>query len=101
MFFILHFGLKIHQIPRNEVSRIWDFWDLPKIEKKWTIKKRNLCKFVIFEKCLVYWIMLQNTVYLYFCAKNDNFIEQFPKKEIYQVKIVPEFDLSSQPSTST
>ena len=45
--------------------------------------------------------MLQNTVYLYFCAKNDNFIEQFPKKEIYQVKIVPEFDLSSQPSTST
>ena len=63
-FFQLNFYAKNRQKRRNEVSRIWDFWDLPKIEKKWTIKKRNLCKFVIFEKCLVYWIMLQNTVYL-------------------------------------
>ena len=36
-----------------------------------------------------------------FFGKNDNFDEQLPKKEIYQVKKVPEFDLSSPPTIST
>ena len=85
-FFEWNFHLKNRQKRRNEVSRIWDFWDLPKIENKWTIKKRNLSKFVIFEKRLVYWIMLHYIVYLYFFGKNDNFNEKWPKKEIYQVK---------------
>ena len=36
-----------------------------------------------------------------FFGKNDNFNEQLPKKEIYQEKNVPEFDLSSPPTIST
>ena len=36
-----------------------------------------------------------------FFAKNDNFNEQLPKKEIYQDKKVLEFDLSSHPTIST
>ena len=37
-FFQLNFRAKNRQIRRNQVSRFWDFWDLPKNEKKWTIK---------------------------------------------------------------
>ena len=36
-----------------------------------------------------------------FFGKNDNFIEQLPKKNIYHVKKVPEFDWSIPPTTST
>ena len=32
--FFFNFRIKYRQIPRNEVSRIWDFWDLLKIEAK-------------------------------------------------------------------
>ena len=45
--------------------------------------------------------MLHDTVYLYLFAKNDNFNEQLPKKEIYQDKKVLEFDLSSHLTIST
>ena len=36
-----------------------------------------------------------------FFGKNDNFIEQLPKNDIYQLKIIPEFKLSIPPATST
>ena len=36
-----------------------------------------------------------------FFGKNCNFNEHFPKKEIYQMKKEPDFDLSIPPSIST
>ena len=45
--------------------------------------------------------MLHYILYLNFFGKNANFIEQLPKKNIYHVKKMPEFDLSIPPSKST
>ena len=66
-----------------------------KLRKNGQYSRRNLSKIVIFEKCLVYWIMLHYMLYLMFFGKNDNFKEQLPKKDIYQTEQLPEFDLST------
>ena len=42
----------------------------------------------------------EHRIFVFF-GKNDNFDEQLPKKEFYQVKKVPDFDLSSHPTIST
>ena len=72
-----------------------------KLSKNGRYSRHNLSKFVIFENCLVYWIMLHYMHYLIILSKNDNYNRQSPKKNIYQLEKVPDFDLSIPPTIST
>ena len=60
-----------------------------KLRKNGGHSRHNLSKFVIFENCLVYWIMLHYMQYLIILGKNDNSNRQSPKKTFINCKRCP------------